>query len=62
MKRIMLDVPDMTTLITITYIYNDEKTYDLMAGVAVVTNVDNPSVMKGEESYIVRESDRRSNK
>ena len=62
MKRVMLDVPDMTTVITITYIYNDEKTYDLMAGTAIVTNVNNPSVMKGEESYIVRESDRRSNK
>lgn len=60
MKRIMFDVPDMTTLFTITYIYNDEKTYELMAGLAVVTNADNPSVMKGEEPYIVRESDRRS--
>ena len=61
MKRIMLDVPDMTTLITMTYIYNDEKTHGLMAGVAVVTYADNPSVMEGEEPYIVRESDRRSN-
>lgn len=61
MKRVMLDVPDMTTVITITYIYNDEKTYDLMAGTAIVTNADNPAVMNGEESYIVRLSDRRSN-
>ena len=51
----------MTTLITMTYIYNDEKTHGLMAGVAVVTYADNPSVMEGEEPYIVRESDRRSN-
>lgn len=61
MKRVMLDVPDLTTVITITYIYNDEKTYDLMAGTAIVTNADNPSVMNGKESYIVRLSDRRSN-
>lgn len=58
----MLDVPDMTNLIAITYIYNDEKTFDLMAGTTVVTNVNNPSVMRGEESYIVRESDRKSDK
>ena len=62
MKRVMLDVPDMTTVITITYIYNDEKTYDLMAGTAVITNSDNPDVMKGEKPYIVRASDRRSDK
>ena len=60
MKRVMLDVPDMTTVITITYIYNDEKTYDLMAGTAIITNSDNPAVMQGEKSYIVRASDRRS--
>lgn len=61
MKRVTLEVPDMTTVITITYIYNDEKTYDLMAGTAIVTNADNPAVMNGKESYIVRPSDRRSN-
>lgn len=60
MKRVMLDVPDMTTLITITFIYNDEKTYDLMAGTTVITNSDNPDVMNGKKSYIVRASDRRS--
>lgn len=62
MKRVMLDVPDMTTVIAITYIYNDEKTYDLLAGTAIVTNADNPAVMNGEEPYIVRPSDRRSDK
>lgn len=62
MKRVMLDVPDMTTLITITYIYNDEKTYDLMAGTAVITNSDNPDVMQNEKPYIVRASDRRLDK
>ena len=60
MKRVMLDVPDMTNLITITYIYNDEKTSALMAGTAVITNFDNPDVMQGEKPYIVRASDRRS--
>ena len=62
MKRVMLDVPDMTTVITITYIYNDEKTYGLMAGTAIITNYDDPDVMKGEKQYIVRDSDRRSEK
>lgn len=62
MKRVMFDVPDMTTVISITYIYNDEKTYDLMVGTVIVTKADHPSVMNGEESYIVRLSDRRSDK
>lgn len=60
MKRVMLDVPDMTSVISITYIYNDEETYDQMVGTAIVTNADHPSVMKGKEAYIVRASDRRA--
>lgn len=60
MKRVLLDVPDMTTAI-ITCIYNDEKTYALMAAQDMITNSDNPDVMQGEKSYIVRASDRRSN-
>lgn len=62
MKRVMFDVPDTTSVITITYIYSEDKSYRLMGGIAVVTNADNPSVMKGEDAYNVCESDRRSDK
>lgn len=60
MKRVMIEVPEMTTVISITYIYNDEETYDLMVGTSIITNADHPSVMKGKEPYIVRASDRRA--
>lgn len=59
MKRVMLDVPDMTSLISITYICRDEETFDQMVGTAVITSTDHPSVMSGKEAYIVRASDRR---
>ena len=58
MKRVTFGIPDMTSVIAITYIYNDEKTYDQMVGSTIVTIVDHPSVMKGEEMYIVRPADR----
>ena len=60
MKRVTFGVPDMTSVISITYIFNDEKTYDQMVGSTIVTILDHPSVMKGEEMYIVRPSDRES--
>lgn len=59
MKRVMLDVPDLTSLIAITYIYEDEVTWSQMAGVSIITRADNPDVMIGKEAYIVRASDRR---
>lgn len=58
MKRVTFGVPDMTSVIAITYIFNDEKTYDQMVGSTIVTITDHPSVMKGEEMYIVRPADR----
>lgn len=59
MKRVMLDVPDTTTVISITYIYNDETTFDHMVGTSIVTKADHPAVMSGKEAFIVRASDRR---
>ena len=58
MKRVMFDVPDTTTVISITYIYHDETTFDLMVGTSIVTKTDNPAVMSGKEAFIVRASDR----
>lgn len=58
MKRVTFGIPDLTSVIAITYIFNDEKTYDQMVGSTIVTNTDHPSVMKGEEMYIVRPADR----
>lgn len=48
------------------YDYNGDKycevaQYIESAPTAIVTNSDNPAVMKGEVSYIVLESDRRHN-
>lgn len=58
MKRVTFGVPELTSVIAITYIFNDEKTYDQMVGATIVTITDNPSVLKGEEMYIVRPADR----
>lgn len=58
MKRVMLDVPDMTSVIAITYIYEDEVTWSQMVGVSIITRADNPDVMNGKEVYIVHQPDR----
>lgn len=58
MKRVMLDVPDTTNTLCITYIYQDEKTFALMIGSAYITQADDPSVMNGKEAYIVNQPDR----
>lgn len=60
MKRVVLDVPDLTSLIAITYVYEDEVTWSQMVGVSIITRADNPDVMSGKEAYIVRASDRRT--
>ena len=60
MKRVMLDVPDLTSFIAITYVYEDEVTWNQMAGVSVITRTDNPDVMSGKEAYIVHQPDRRA--
>ena len=62
MKRVMLDVPDMICVISVTYIYRDEKTFDKMVGTAIITNNDNPSVLSGKEAYILCSSDRKEQK
>ena len=59
MKRIMLDVPDLTSLIAITYIYEDEVTWSQMAGVSVITRADDPAVFNGEKAYVILPSDQR---
>ena len=60
MKRVMLDVPESTSLISITYIYEDEATWGHIAGTSIITSADNPAVFNGEEAYVIRPSDRRS--
>lgn len=59
MKRIMLDVPDLTSFIAITYIYEDEVTWSQMAGVSVITRADDPAVFNGEKAYVILPSDQR---
>lgn len=60
MKRVMLDVPDLTSLISITYVYEDEATWSQMAGVSVITRADDPAVFNGEKAYVILPSDQRA--
>lgn len=60
MRRVMLDVPDLTNVISITYIYHDDETWDQMVGTSIITKAEYPDVMSGKEAYIVRASDRRA--
>lgn len=60
MKRVMLDVPDLTSVIAVTYVFEDEVTWNQMVGVSVITRADNPAVFSGDEAYVVHPSDRRA--
>ena len=57
MKRIMLDVPDNTGVLSITYIYVDDELKQ-MCGTALITSGDNPDVLRGEKAYNVSAEDK----
>lgn len=53
MKRIMLDVPDNTGVVSVTYIYRNDA-LEMMCGTALITSGNNPDVMRGEKAYVVK--------
>ena len=58
MKRIMIDIPDNTCMLSITYVYVDEA-LKKMCGIDLITYGDNPDVLRGEKAYNVSAEDRK---